>query len=183
MYRIFGCKFLFLFLRHAFKATLCRRSSKNGRIFQHSRSYTWRSSITRTTVSSSGGEGRPGGGGRGQSASKTAGNDCVKGREREKPSTVCWDIQEESEHSSGSDLNIEQTVQCDFIIKYNKTSKLVKKTKKEEVINEDDIIKNREDVDPEISEKNEDGDSGTESVSESKESLMLNRKVILNDHQ
>merc|ERR1719430_748768 len=100
--------------------------------------------------------------------------------ETTRTSTACWDIQEESEHSSGSHIDIEKTVQCDFIIKYNKTSKVVKKYSKEKV-NGEDAMKNKEkhneNVITKLCEKSGDEDSGTESVNESKDGLIFSRNV------
>ena len=55
-------------------------------------------------------------------------HNCVSHR----TNTVCLVIQEESEPSSGSvhssdHHKVEHTVQCDFVIKYNKKVKVVKK--------------------------------------------------------
>ena len=129
-----------------------------------------------------GGVGRRGGGDGGHGGHGGHGVQLVEYRVGETPraSTACWDIQEDGEESSGSDINIEKTVQCDFIIKYNKTSKVVKKYHREKV-NVEDIMKNKdkhnENVIKELCEKREDS-SEKGSVNESKNGLIFDRNVI-----
>jgi hypothetical protein len=127
---------------------------------------------------------------------------CVSHRHN----TVCFVIQEESEPSSGSvhscaQEQIEKTVKCDLIIKYNKKVKVVKKSPRVK-LGEGDILnsnldnetsklllsrkmhadaKNSDSVIPEIISKDENSDSGTESVNETKDSIILKRKFVLRD--
>ena len=106
------------------------------------------------------------------------------------PNAVCFVIQEESEPSSGSvhSCGHEQieTVKCDLIVKYDQKVRVVRKLdpareveindieKRDSKVKEDtEILQNEKDhtnvdlVIPVIIVKDEDADSGTESVAES----------------
>ena len=129
-------------------------------------------------------------------------HNCVSHRHN----AVCFVIQEESEPSSGSVLScaqeqIEKTVKCDLIIKYNKKVKVVKKSSRVK-LGESDFLesnvdnetsqlllsrkihadpKHSDQVIPELISKDENSDSGTESVNESKDSIILSRKYVISD--
>ena len=128
-------------------------------------------------------------------------HNCVSHR----TNTVCLVIQEESEPSSGSvhscdHHQVEHTVQCDFVIKYNKKVKVIKKPTNRKVIVEDSVENNgnnettqfilqrkiqansSDHAMPGICLKDEDADSGTESVTDRKDSVILNRKYVLSDY-
>ena len=125
-------------------------------------------------------------------------HNCVSHR----TNTVCLVIQEESEPSSGSvhssdHHQVEHTVQCDFVIKYNKKVKVIKKTPRVKV-NEEETMESNVDNDttdfllgtqiqasksdhtiPVICRRDEDADSGTESVTEIKDSGSLYQNFVL----
>ena len=136
---------------------------------------------------------------------------CYKGDHNclsHQPTAVCFVIQEESEPSSGSvhscgHEQIEKTVKCDLIVKYSQKVKVVRKaatareveindmensdsevkeeTEKSELLQNEKVHKNVDQMTPEIIVKDEDADSGTESVDESKDSLIMNAKVVVSD--
>ena len=116
------------------------------------------------------------------------------------PTAVCFVIQEESEPSSGSvhSCGHEQveTVKCDLIVKYDQKVRVVRKadTAREKEIND---MKNRDSKEETEILQNEkfhksgdlvipviilkDADSGTESVAENNDSLILNVKPGVSD--
>ena len=129
-------------------------------------------------------------------------HNCVSHRH----TAVCFVIQEESEPSSGSvhscaQDQIEKTVKCDLIIKYNKKVKVVKKFSKVKLGEGDSLnskvenetsqsllsrkiradAKNSDQVIPDTILKDENADSGTESVNGSKDSVFLKRKFVISD--
>ena len=142
---------------------------------------------------------------------KTEDDDClcytgVQNCVSHRHNAVCFVIQEESEPSSGSvhscaQEQIEKTVKCDLIIKYNKKVKVVKKSSREKLCESDNLDsdvddetsqlllsrkmhadpKNSDKVIPEIISKDENADSGTESVNDSKDSVLLNRRFVISD--
>ena len=131
--------------RHAFKATLCRRDSPTSHTF--TRSYTWRSTVTRTTVlddantvpdnSESGSRRQPSIQMELMTGRDKAADDClcctgVDSCLIHGPNSVCFLIKEESEPASGSvhsfgQNQIEKTVKCDMIIKYRQKVKVIRR--------------------------------------------------------
>ena len=122
-------------------------------------------------------------------------HNCVSHRHN----AVCFVIQEESEPSSGSvhscaQDQIEKTVKCDIIIKYNKKVKVVKKLSRVKLGEGDTLDSKLENETSQsllsrkiradtknIISKDENADSGTESVNDSKDSVLLNRRFVISD--
>jgi len=197
------------YFRHAFKATLCRKGSTNSHAL--TRSYTWRSSITRTTTLSSVQGSQPEVGGSctnrqtipkqtsitmaltpgsnpecGNSFCSKEANQCLG----HPANTVCFVIHEEriepdsgSVQSSGEKLVEKKTVKCDVIVKCKQKVSMVRipdsnrksnqrcklDCEESELIKSEKIHTKSDHLIPETILKDEEEDSGTESVLESKD--------------
>ena len=114
-------------------------------------------------------------------------HNCVSHRHN----AVCFVIQEESEPSSGSvhscaQEQIEKTVRCDLIIQYNKKVNVVKKLSRVKLGEGDNLVSkvNNGTCQLILSRKihpDENDDSGTEILNESKDSIILNIKYVISD--